>query len=178
MALQESKAEEELEKAVAQRCLEVKTTWENHVLQLLDRGMLDQQPDVRAVEAGIVYDLRILGPSNGNLKIVTSCEIEHVPEGTEKGIYRAELVIEVVSGVDLERWNSIPATTIPVKHAKSNCMVCFSHPEWCYSISDEGMNTPSTVSPVYEKGLGDIPVSVSKPRWRDWGLLHGIYDSY
>ncbi|PVH87694.1 hypothetical protein DL98DRAFT_581703 [Cadophora sp. DSE1049] len=174
--LQESKAQEAAKEAAKLRHSAIKSEWEDHVLRLLNRGLLDQQPNVRTVEDGFVYDLRILHQPKGNLKIITRCENEDMSDGREKEVYSAELVVELVSDRDSDREIIItPVTTSPVTHDRTKCMVCFGYPGWCSSVSGGETVTPITVRPVYQEKLKDVSMELTKPVWRDWGLLYGLY---
>ena len=176
IALQGIKAEEAAQAVARHRHSEIKTAWENHVLRILDVGLLDQQSNVRATEDGMVYDLKILHKSNGNLKIVTCCETEDTSKGRAKISHSAELIVEFIPGGRSEAEKIAPVMVNPATHDKTKCMVCLSHPGWCSSTSEtETVPPPVTASPIYERKLGNASVDVRKPVSRDWGLLHEIY---
>ncbi|KAH7410791.1 hypothetical protein BKA64DRAFT_772062 [Cadophora sp. MPI-SDFR-AT-0126] len=176
ISFQESKAEEAAKEAVRQRHSEIKAAWEDHVLRLVERGVLDQQPNVRAVEDVIIYDLRILRQSNGELKIVTRCENEDASDGREKEVYSAKMIVELISDRYFDRQKIItPFAKSPVNHDRTKCMVCFSHPGWCSSVSEEETVTPVSITPENPQKSKHDNAGVATPVWRDWGPLFGIY---
>ena len=177
IALQGAKAEEAAKAIARHRHSEIMAAWENRVLRILDMGLLDQQPNVRATEDGMVYDLRILHQSCGDLKIMTCCENEDTSKRRAKMILRAELVVEFIPDGGSEAEKITTAKMNPATHDKTKCMVCLSHPGWCISSTSETETAPPPVTAnlVYEGKLKNASVDVGKPVWRDWGLLHGIY---